>query len=176
MKRITRTGIFLAAAWLGLAGAAAASELEAEAGPLQVELARLNQALAKIATLLERQVAAEALSFAASRADVTSQRVLLTQRELERLRDQQTGLERQRRDMQQQLELLAERVALGQTDISDQDVEMMTADYERSLRNTGDELRQLALRIGEREAALIEQEREADRWHDTVQQRVRDAQ
>jgi chromosome segregation ATPase len=127
-------------------------EAPAEPAGVAAELQRLNASLARIASLLERQLEGQRLDLKLQRLEVASRRLDALEGDLARARSSRTSLADERFGMQSRLEMMSTEV-----ERSDSDALPM---YEAMTRGAERQMKLLDARIAELDARIAELENE----------------
>jgi chromosome segregation ATPase len=132
-----------------------------EPAAVAAEIQRLNTTLARIVTLLERQIEGQRLDLELKRLEVASRRVDALEEDLARARSSRTGLANERFGMESRLETLPAEVDQANPDSLPM-LEVMTRQVESHLER-------LDAQIAEADARILELENELTRRRQDIQ-------
>ena len=150
------------------------------AGPQPVEaevpaqLAQLNQTLAEIADLLERNLEGQRLGLVMARIQLSSARSSRAEEQLSTARATRADLQNQKAKMEGQLELFADRMDLGQVDMPAEEIEAMADESALQLNLLERRIKGMDREIMELENALARYQQDLDDWQALIDRRLSD--
>jgi len=169
------TALFSLAA---LIGATALFGQNAAPQPVDAEvpdqLALLNQTMAEIADLLERNLEGQRLGLVMARIQLSSSRSAGAEQQLSATRATRADLEDQKAKMESQLGNFADRLEIGQVDMSAEDIETMADESTLQIKLLKNRIKALDREIVELEGALSRYQRDLDDWQTLIDRRLSD--
>ena len=150
------------------------------AGPQPVDaevpaqLAMLNQTLAEIADLLERNLEGQRLGLVMARIQLSSGRSTRAAEQLSTAKANRADLQNQKAKMEGQLELFADRMDMGQIDMPPEEIEVMADESALQLDLLNKRIKGMDREIMELENALARYQQDLDDWQSLIDRRLSD--
>ncbi len=161
-----------------LLGATALLGLDANPQPVAAEvpaqLAQLNQTLAQIAALLERNLEGQRLGLVMARIQISSGRSTRAEEQLVTARATRADLQNQKAKMEGQLQIFADQMDLGQVDMPPEQIEVMADESALQLDLLKKRIRGMDREIMELENALARYQQDLDDWQTLVDRHLSD--
>lgn len=161
-----------------LLGATALLGLDANPQPVAAEvpaqLAQLNQTLAQIAALLERNLEGQRLGLVMARIQISSGRSTRAEEQLATARATRADLQIQKAKMEGQLQIFADQMDLGQVDMPPEQIEVMADESALQLDLLKKRIRGMDREIMELENALARYQQDLDDWQTLVDRHLSD--
>lgn len=161
-----------------LLGATALLGLDANPQPVAAEvpaqLAQLNQTLAQIAALLERNLEGQRLGLVMARIQISSGRSTRAEEQLATARATRADLQNQKAKMEGQLQIFADQMDLGQVDMPPEQIEVMADESALQLDLLKKRIRGMDREIMELENALARYQQDLDDWQTLVDRHLSD--
>ena len=162
----------------GLLGATALLGQDANPQPVAAEvpaqLAQLNQTLAQIADLLERNLEGQRLGLVMARIQISSGRSTRAEEQLATARATRADLQNQKAKMEGQLQIFADQMDLGQVDMPPEQIEVMADESALQLDLLKKRIRGMDREIMELENALARYQQDLDDWQTLVDRHLSD--
>ena len=161
-----------------LLGATALLGLDANPQPVAAEvpaqLKQLNQTLAQIAALLERNLEGQRLGLVMARIQISSGRSTRAEEQLATARATRADLQIQKAKMEGQLQIFADQMDLGQVDMPPEQIEVMADESALQLDLLKKRIRGMDREIMELENALAHYQQDLDDWQTLVDRHLSD--
>jgi len=161
-----------------LLGATALLGLDANPQPVAAEvpaqLKQLNQTLAQIAALLERNLEGQRLGLVMARIQISSGRSTRAEEQLATARATRADLQNQKAKMEGQLQIFADQMDLGQVDMPPEQIEVMADESALQLDLLKKRIRGMDREIMELENALARYQQDLDDWQTLVDRHLSD--
>ena len=161
-----------------LLGATALLGLDANPQPVAAEvpaqLKQLNQTLAQIAALLERNLEGQRLGLVMARIQISSGRSTRAEEQLATARATRADLQNQKAKMEGQLQIFADQMDLGQVDMPPEQIEVMADESALQLDLLKKRIRGMDREIMELENALAHYQQDLDDWQTLVDRHLSD--
>lgn len=142
------------------------------AAEVPAQLARLNETLAEIADLLERNLEGQRLGLVMARIQLSSARSARADEQLSIAKASRAELHEKKARMEGQLDSFADRLDAGRVDMAAEDIEMMADESARELKLLNSKIKTLDREIMELENALARYRQELDDWQALVDRRL----
>ena len=136
------------------------------------QLARLNETLAEIADLLERNLEGQRLGLVMARIQLSSARSARAGEQLSIAKASRAELHEKKARMEGQLDSFADRMDAGRVDMAAEDIEMMADESARELKLINSKIKTLDREIMELENALARYGQELDDWQALIDRRL----
>ena len=163
------TGLLGATALLGQDG-----NPQPVAAEVPAQLTQLNQTLAQIADLLERNLEGQRLGLVMARIQISSGRSTRAEEQLATARATRADLQNQKAKMEGQLQIFADQMDLGQVDMPPEQIEVMADESALQLDLLKKRIRGMDREIMELENALARYQQDLDDWQTLVDRHLSD--
>jgi hypothetical protein len=161
-----------------LLGATALLGQEANPQPVAAEvpaqLAQLNQTLAEIADLLERNLEGQRLGLVMARIQLSSGRSVKAEEQLATARATRADLQNQKARMEGQLQIFADQMDMGQVDMPPEQIEVMADESALQLDLLKKRIRGMDREIMQLENALARYQQDLDDWQALIDRHLSD--
>jgi chromosome segregation ATPase len=144
------------------------------AAEVPAQLVKLNQTLAEIADLLERNLEGQRLGLVMARIQLSSGRSARAEEQLATARATRTDLQNQKAKMEGQLQIFADRMDMGQVDMPAEEIEAMADESALQLDLLKRQIKAMDQEIVELENALKRYQRDLDDWQSLIDRRLSD--
>ena len=144
------------------------------AAEVPAQLAQLNQTLAEIADLLERNLEGQRLGLVMARIQLSSGRSTRAEERLATARATRADLQNQKAKMEGQLQIFADQMELGQVDMRPEQIEVMADESALQLDLLKKRIRGIDREIMELENALARYQQDLDDWQTLVDRQLSD--
>ena len=134
------------------------------AAEVPAQLAQLNQTLAEIADLLERNLEGQRLGLVMARIQMSSGRSTGAEEQLATARTTRADLQNQKAKMEGQLQIFADRMDTGQVDMTAEQIEVMADESALQIYLLKKRIRRMDREIMELENALARHQQDLDDW------------
>ncbi len=163
------TGLLGATALLGQDG-----NPQPVAAEVPAQLTQLNQTLAQIADLLERNLEGQRLGLVMARIQISSGRSTRAEEQLATARATRADLQNQKAKMEGQLQIFADQMDLGQVDMPPEQIEVMADESALQIDLLKKRIRGMDREIMELENALARYQQDLDDWQTLVDRHLSD--
>ena len=144
------------------------------AAEVPIQLAKLNQTLAEIADLLERNLEGQRLGLVMARIQLSSGRSARAEEQLATARATRADLQNQKAKMEGQLQIFADRLDMGQVDMPAEEIETMADESALQLDLLKKQIRGMDREIMELENSLTHYQQDLDNWQTVIDRRLSD--
>lgn len=148
--------------------------LQPVAAEVPAQLAQLNQTLAEIADLLERNLEGQRLGLVMARIQLSSGRSARAEEQLATARSTRADLQNQRAKMEGQLQIFADQLDMGQVDMPPEQIEVMADESALQLDLLKRRIKAMDREIMELENALARYKQDLDDWQSLIDRQLSD--